>query len=855
MNKNNNLGRFILVLVIIAWAFIEIYPPTSGDLIQAFATRSQNRDATFTNILERAASLQKAGTNNEFLALQFATGTNELKKYFPFIGGVDQQLQPNTYILNRLQRDIAGQIKLGIDLQGGTEFLVEVDTSKLGEIETRTNSAGQIETTTNYPDMSGALAQAIGVLRKRIDRFGVAEPIIQSAGGNRILIQLPGLSESDKAAAVEQIKKKAYLEFRIVHDNSAEILHNNDPIPPGYEILKQQIQMKGGQTTVEPYVVRKKPENNLAGDIIESAHVFRDNMGNPQIAFTLTDDAALRFGQTTKDNLHKKLAVVLDGELQTAPEIQSEIDKSGEITGTYTPEEAQNIANVLQNPLRAPLKVVFSSDVGATLGQDAIHSGEWAAIWGVAFVSLFMLLYYRLAGIAANVALITNVIILLGVMCSIGTTFTMPGIAGGVLTVGMAVDANVLIYERIREELAKGKSLRGAIDAGYARAFGTIFDSHVTTLISSIILIMMGTGEIKGFGVTLTIGVAASLFTALVVTRLIFNFLVDRNLIKTLSMAHIIRSANINFMKVATPFAVVTTVFAIGSIIFGGAVQGKKLFGIDFLGGDNVLYSYAQKVDTKDIRAVLAPLGENDAQIQYQKSGAFAMLSITSSSGSATNVQAHLAASFPQAQYKVVGGQQVGATLGSDILRSAVIACLVAMFGILVYVAFRYEFSFAVAAVAAVFHDVLFAIGSYCLASYFFERQFNATVVAALLTIIGFSINDKIVIFDRIRENLKLGRRGTFNEVINVALNQTLSRTIITSGTVFIATLCLFIWGGGVINDFALTFLVGIIVGTYSSIYIASVIVLHWHKGERPAIGASQMTVQSAPQAARPARV
>ncbi len=205
----------------------------------------------------------------------------------------------------------------------------------------------------------------------------------------------------------------------------------------------------------------------------------------------------------------------------------------------YTLEQASELANVLQNPLKAPLKIVYSSDVGATLGKDSIRSGIKASIYGVAFVSVFMLGYYLLAGLAANVALITNIIILLGVMCSIGTTFTLPGIAGGVLTVGMAVDANVLIYERIREELAKGKSLRGAIDAGYARAFGTIFDSHVTTLISSIILIFMGTGEIKGFGVTLTIGVAASLFTALVVTRLIFNFLLDRNLIKSLPMLHI----------------------------------------------------------------------------------------------------------------------------------------------------------------------------------------------------------------------------------------------------------------------------------------------------------------------------
>ncbi|MEI7807830.1 MAG: protein translocase subunit SecF, partial [Verrucomicrobiota bacterium] len=416
------------------------------------------------------------------------------------------------------------------------------------------------------------------------------------------------------------------------------------------------------------------------------------------------------------------------------------------------------------------------------------------------------------------------------------------------LTVGMAVDANVLIYERIREELGKGKSLKGAIDAGYARAFGTIFDSHVTTLISSIILIFMGTGSIKGFGVTLTIGVAASLFTALVVTRIIFNFLTDRNLIKSLPMMHIIRSTKIDFMKLAMPLAIATTLFTVGSMGYG-FTRGEKLFGVDFLGGDSTQFTFAQKYDEKDIRAVLTPIGEKDAQIQYQKGDSMETLSITTGSGSSEKVEALLMEKLPAAKFHVIGRQQVGATLGKEIQQSAIVASLMAMFGILVYVAFRYEFSFAVAAVIAVLHDVLFTIGAYCIANAVSGRQFNATVVAAVLTIIGFSINDKIVIFDRIREDLKLGVRGTFRDIVNQAVNQTLSRTIITSGTVFLATMSLFIWGGGVINDFAFTFLIGIIVGTYSSIYIASVIVLKWHKGERPAIGASQVAVQNAPTA------
>jgi SecD/SecF fusion protein len=472
-------------------------------------------------------------------------------------------------------------------------------------------------------------------------------------------------------------------------------------------------------------------------------------------------------------------------------------------------------------------------------------------MYAVIFVSIFMLGYYFLAGLAANIALITNVIILLGVMCAAGTTFTLPGIAGGVLTVGMAVDANVLIYERLREELAKGKSLRGAIDAGYARAFGTIFDSHVTTLISSVILIWMGTGEIKGFGVTLTIGVAASLFTALVVTRLIFNFLTERNIIKSLPMMHVIKNPKFNFMAMARPLSYLTWIFAIGAICYGGFVRGEKLFGVDFLGGDSTTFSYAQKQDVEKVRAALTDIGEKDAQVQYQKdmSSGSETLSLTTSSGSSDKVKAALVEKFPQAQFKPTLSFNVGASVGKEIQKSAVIAAICAMFGILFYVAFRYEFSFAVAAVLAVLHDVLLTLGIFCIANAVSGRQFSATVVAAVLTIIGFSINDKIVIFDRIREDLKLGMRGSFKEIINHALNQTLSRTIITSGTVFIATAVLFFCGGGAINDFAFTFLIGIITGTYSSIYIASWIVLKWHKGERPAIGASQVGLQNSASA------
>jgi SecD/SecF fusion protein len=847
MNKNDR-WKFILVILIVLWSLYQMYPPTSRDLIQQFSARAEATDATFTNILQRAEALQQVQTNNEFGVLIEAISTNDIQSYFPFINA-KTELHPTTSILNQLQRDASGKIKLGLDLQGGTSYLVEMQTNFVNPGLGNTNGI------ISQQDISSALDQAVGVLRKRVDALGVAEPIIQPVGENRILIQMPGLAQSVKNEARENIQRSAYLEFRMVNDNSATILNNHEPIPPGYEVL-QSVEMSPGQQTPERYVVRKKAEPGLAGDFVKSARVVPGNMGEPQISFDLTPDGTAAFAKTTtqyapdpQTGQKHYMAIVLDGVLYSAPYIEAPIlAGSCQITGQFSDEEAQGVASALENPLRLPVKIVSSYDVDPTLGKDSIDSGIYASIAAVIFVSVFMLLYYRVAGLTANIALITNIIILMGVMCSLQTTLTLPGIAGIVLTIGMAVDANVLIYERLREELEKGKSLRGAISAGYARAFGTIFDSHVTTLISSIILIWMGTGEIKGFGVTLTIGVSASLFTALVVTRIIFNFMLDREWLSTLGMFHIIKSARVNFMGLSTPLAIGTSIFAIAAVIYGGAVLGKqKLFGVDFLGGDSITFSFAQRADEDKLRSALAAVGEKDAVIQYQTdiSGGTATLRVTSSNGSAQNVEKTLETQFPEAQFKPIGEQEVGATVGAEILQSAVVACLMAMFGILVYVAFRYEFAFAIGAVAAVLHDILFTIGCYCIANNFSHRQFNATVVAALLTIIGFSLNDKVVIFDRIRENLKLGARGTFKEIINQALNQTLSRTIITSGTVFLATLALYIWGGGEINDFAFTFLVGIIIGTYSSIYIASVIVLWWHKGQRPNIGASQVSMQN----------
>jgi SecD/SecF fusion protein len=839
MNRNN-LWKFIFVVLVLLWSFYEMYPPMGKNLAVEFQEKAvaARKDAAFTGIVERLQKLQTEKPERTFANLVDAVGTNDITRYFPMYE-VKNEPNPTRAVLNRLQKEAAGKIKLGLDLQGGTSFLVGMDTSNLD-----TNKVATKEQ---------ALSQAVEVLRKRVDKFGVAEPVIQPEGDNRIRIQLPGLSESDKESARIQIQRAAFLEFRLVHEDS-DRLKEQGLSEPGYEWLQTKETAQNGVSKFDKVLVQKK--RILTGSAIKSAGVGRSQFGEPEILFTLDSEGADIFGRVTTENVGRRLAIVLDGELLSAPAIHTPITGgSGQITGNFTDKSAHELANALENPLQAPVKILEESSVDPTLGKDTVSSGFRAAVIGTLLVAGFMAVYYLFSGVVANVALICNIIILLGVMCAYGTTLTLPGIAGIVLTIGMAVDANVLIFERIREESAKGKSLRGALAAGYDRAFGTIFDSHVTTLISSIILIFMGTGPIKGFGVTLTIGVAASLFTALVVTRLIFDFLLARGWLKSLPMLHFFGTTKLDFMKLAKPAFILSWTIILVGLGYGLFVRGHNMLGTDFAGGDALTLRFAQKVEPGQLTTAItkeADVKEPSIQYQTEIGGNTELLRITSPFNTAEKIQKVLEKNFPTAKFERIGLQKVGPIIGEEIQRAAILASIMSLFGILVYVAFRYEFSFAVGAVVAVIHDVLMTIGVYCLTGLFTShgREFNATMVAAVLTIIGFSINDTIVIFDRIREDLKLGVRGSFKELINQALNQTLSRTIITSGTVFLATMSLYLFGGGAINDFAFTFLVGIITGTYSSIYIASALVLWWHKGVRPK-ASNQVVIDNTVSAAR----
>ena len=583
-------------------------------------------------------------------------------------------------------------------------------------------------------------------------------------------------------------------------------------------------------------LVEIENEYGLKGEHITSAYPSRDPLTqSPMILFGFNSEGASAMGRLTQqENIGKQMAIILDGKLLSAPVLQDRITSNGQITGDFTSEEAATIANALLNPLKAPLTIEEEMSVEPSLGEDSVNSGFNAALYGVIAVALFMLLYYWFSGLVANFALVLNLFILIGVMCYLDAALTLPGIAGIVLTIGMAIDANVLIFERIREELKAGKGTQGAVETGYSKAFGTIIDANLTTLIVSVILMTMGTGPVKGFGVTLTVGICASMFTALVVTRLIFDLF--RNF-GTGQGLRLLEQPKLNFMGVAK-YAFVASWILVAIGIGYGINKGSDAMGVDFKGGDQITLEFTAKKTTGELRAAIG----QDSQIQYQAAsgGKTERLQVTVGFGKGEQAYKTLTEKFADAEFKKVSQLRTGPSISNEILQSASKSLLIALFAILVYVTFRYEFSFALGAILAIIHDVLMTLGIF----FIFEGQLSAPVMAAVLTIIGFSINDTIVIFDRIREDLKLNLPGTFTEIMNGAISKTLSRTIITSGTTLLATGSLFLFGGGAINAFAFVLLAGVVTGTFSSIFIAGSLVLWKNKGEKPKLADETVITQ-----------
>ena len=722
------------------------------------------------------------------------------------------------------------KVRLGLDIKGGTSFLIRLK----GEDRNLTK---------------GMLDQAVEVIRKRVDYFGSGEPVISPVGTDRILVQIPGLDTAKIQEARNQLSRVAKLEFRLVYPDDGARLRAIDAgtevIPPEYRIETYTIQPStpGQAPTQERLLVKKKAD--LGGDRVKESAAYYGNEGwTVQLRFDA--EGAKKFGQITEANVGHRFAIVLDGVIQSAPVIRTAIyGGDAIITGRFTEEEARGLASVLENPLQVPVSIEEERSVSPTLGMDSIRASIRAGLIGLAITLLGVAIYYKFAGLIVNLALIVNLILLLGEFQLIpgGIVLTLPGIAGIILTIGMAVDASVLIYERLREELASGKSLKAAVPAAYDKAFSSIFDANVTTLITAAILFFKASGPVKGFAIVLVLGIVASLFTALIVGRNALGWLVDSGRIKKISMLHLISAKNVNFLGKG----LIASLCSLALIIAGATafvLRGDKNFGVDFRGGDLVTLSAPQKIDIGQVRDALEPVGLADASIQQSPQGNKSYITIRTPLNTSDKVESQILKTLPNLGLKVQGSERVGALVGGELARSSLIALGLGMLGILVYVTFRFELSFAVGAIVALLHDVLITIGMFALLG----RELTLTMVGAVLTIAGYSINDTIVVYDRIREGLASGRKGSIEQIMNESVNQTLSRTILTSGATLVPILCLFLIGGAVLRDFSLAIIIGIVAGTYSSIFIASPIVLWWTRARGG--GASSLRREVAQKAA-----
>jgi SecD/SecF fusion protein len=709
-----------------------------------------------------------------------------------------------------------GKIHLGLDLQGGTSFLIRLEPAAGPDGNKRAITKSMVD-------------QAIEAIRKRVDQFGVSEPIITPQGTDRILVQIPGLDAGKIQEARAQLSKVAKLEFRLVYpdngDRLAKIDQGQEVIPPDYRIETYTMRGEEGQKPREERLLVKK-KADLAGDRVTESHAYYGNEGwTVQLKF---DSAgAKKFGEITAANKGHRFAIVLDGVIQSAPVIRDAIyGGDAIISGKFDETEARGLASVLENPLQTPVKIEEERQVSASLGSDSIKSGIYSGIAGFALVVVFMIIYYRLVGLIADIALAINCIMVVGALGMFNSVLTLPGIAGLILSLGIAVDANVLIYERLRDEIKQGKTLRTAIDTSYVKAFSAIFDAHVTQFLTAVILFWLASGPVKGFALTLTIGIVASMFSSLLVTYTCFSWAFALNLLKRVSMLHLIRSKDFDFLGNAKKFMLVSglaTALCLG-ILF---VRGERNLGADFKGGDLMVLSASQKLTPDQVRSALATTGFQNSVIQSEKVANRDLISIRSDAGTADKIKARLQEALPGAGLKFEQTDHVGALVGKELASKSALALTLGLIGIFIYVSMRFGTSFAVGSLAALAHDLIITLGIFALSG----RELSLIMVAAVLTIAGYSINDKIVVFDRIRSGLRDRLSGSIAQVMNHSINDTLSRTILTGGTVLLTVLALYFFGGPVLNDFAFSFLVGVIVGTYSSIFIASPIVLWWSGG------------------------
>ena len=680
-----------------------------------------------------------------------------------------------------------------------------------------------------------ALEQNIITLSNRVNQLGVTEPIVQQQGERRIVVQLPGVQ--DPSRVKEILQATATLEYRPVDTEHSVADAVNGKVPFDSEIRYD----RQGQ----PVLLKK--ERIVSGESITNASSGVDQQsGTPAVFVSLDGRGADRMLRFTTESVGKPMAVLFiedrptgqkDSEGRTIKKHVEEVisvatvrepfGSNFQTTGLDSQQEARDLALFLRaGALKAPIDIIEERTIGPSLGQESIDAGIKSIIIGLVLVMIFMAVYYKAFGLIANLALMVNLVMIVAILSMLQATLTLPGIAGILLTVGMAVDANVLIFERIREEIRVGSSPQASIQAGYAKALSTILDANITTLIAAVLLFSFGTGPIKGFAVTLFIGIITSMFTAILGTRAVVNLVFGGKRIKSLPIGFKLldKVPKINFMSkrtLALLFSGIVLVIAIASL----GLRGLN-FGIDFTGGTLIEVGYSQDVDVEEIRGQLSEGGYGDAMIQRFGTPRDILIRVApqeeiSNEKISNDIFGLLQASTDK-ELELRRVEFVGPQVGDELTEKGGLAMLYTLIAILIYVALRFEWRFAVGSIVALVHDVIFTIGLFSV----LWATFDLPVLAAILAVIGYSLNDTIVVFDRIRENFRKIRKGSPVEIINISLNETLSRTMITSGTTLIVLFSLFLFGGEIIHGFAMALLIGIIIGTYSSIFIASVAVV-----------------------------
>ncbi|WP_019008748.1 protein translocase subunit SecD [Deinococcus aquatilis] len=655
------------------------------------------------------------------------------------------------------------------------------------------------------------------VIENRINALGVAEPTVTVSGGKRVVVEIPGATPAVQQRAREIIQRTARLEFRIVQQGAQPDAAAREKNP-----------RSGGYTLAQLGPIE------ATGEVIANASSATDQQGQWVVTFQNTDKGAATFGDFTGKNVNRLMAVVLDDQIQSVATIQQRLFRDVQISGNFTPEEASQLALVLKSgALPIKIKTEAERSIGPTLGADAIRSGAIAAVVGIGLVFVMLFFYYGLwFGLVGALGLLFSSIVILGILGGLGSTLTLPGIAGLVLTIGAAVDGNVISFERIKEELQRGKGIKNAIGTGYEHSTLTILDVNASHLLSALALYNYSSGPVKGFAVTLMIGVIASTFSNLLFAKWGMQWLAQRK--PNMGAPQWIKATNINFIKAAPIITTLSVLLAIA----GGAVLGTKglNYGVDFISGTTLAIKTSGATTTEQVRSAVAGAGLGKVTAQ----SASIQRDITPGVGGATytvkvpqltstEVQTLTGAITKLPQGEVQSSETVGPAVGKELTDNTIRAVLLGLGLILVYVGFRFDFIMGLGSIVAVLHDVAIVMGLYSLLG----LEFTIASVAALLTLIGYSLNDSIIVSDRIRENIKEMRGKSYREIVNTSINQTLSRTVMTSISTMLPLVSLLIFGGPVLRDFSLVLLVGIIIGTYSSIYIVAPLVVFFEEWNR----------------------